>query len=178
MASRYFFALYPPPGVRAGIAELAQRMAGSERVVARDRLHMTLVFLGERSSEKVQAVKRAAGRLESRSFTLYLDTLGHFPRGGVLWLGIRKPPPVLMKLSEGLREYSSRALCKPGCCEDEVLSRAKPFVPHVTLARRAPEPTSLECQPVEWWVDRVVLMRSTQKAGQHVYTTLEEWPLR
>ncbi|MCA9713274.1 MAG: RNA 2',3'-cyclic phosphodiesterase [Myxococcales bacterium] len=100
----------------------------------RDKLHLTLTFLGDTDGGLARAITDALGELEAPAFELELAGVGVFPPRGqprVIWVGVRHPEPV--------RELKRRVdrLLTPLGIEPE----RRKFAPHVTLARlkRTPE---------------------------------------
>jgi len=100
-----------------------------------ENIHLSLKFLGDvdaaREPELRVALQRAAGTLsEPRPLTLQVTGLGVFPdyhRPRVLWAGVT-PDPALELLQHGV-EQAFAPLGFP--------TEARPFRPHVTLARAA-----------------------------------------
>lgn len=130
---RAFVALELPGAFSDEVAALSKALAirCAGRFVPEGNHHLTLAFLGEVGEGEVRAAMAAldeacdgAGPIE-----LVAEGLGTFGRGSdkTLWLGIRRADE-LGSLAERLR----RALSGRGLSFDE-----KPFLPHITLARRA-----------------------------------------
>lgn len=130
---RAFVALELPEAFADEVGELARALAATceGRFVRPGSHHLTLAFLGEvgeaearRAMDALDAACAGAGAVELAS-----AGLGSFGRGrdATLWLGVEKNPE-LAALSGRLREE----LLASGLGFDE-----KPFLPHVTLARRA-----------------------------------------
>ena len=130
---RAFVALELPEAFADEVGELARALAATceGRFVRPGSHHLTLAFLGEvgeaearRAMDALDAACAGAGAVELAS-----AGLGSFGRGrdATLWLGVEKNPE-LMALSGRLHEE----LLARGLGFDE-----KPFLPHVTLARRA-----------------------------------------
>ena len=127
---RLFVAVALPPALASTAFAVMPDIPALRRVRA-DLMHVTLAFLGavpdERLDEVVRAVRgAAAGR---GAFAVSLDSLGRFPVGGapsVAWLGIGRGATEMTALAESVR----RSLAAGGLPFD-----AKPFRPHLTLAR-------------------------------------------
>lgn len=165
---RLFFALWPPPSVRNELVRMGK--AGGVRrgrAVPPDRLHLTLVFLGETPAAQLDRVKTIARSLTAPGFELSLDRVGVFGRdAGCGWLGPTQCPRALQALQAGLQD----ALYAGGWCQD-----MRAFVPHVTLRRGGPvaEPG----RPIHWRVDDFVLAESRRQGGRLRYHLLERYPL-
>lgn len=130
---RSFVALELPEAFADEVAALSRCLSAvcEGRFVRPGNHHLTLAFLGEvgeaearRAMDALDAACAGAGPVE-----LVAEGLGTFGRGRdvTLWLGVEKNPG-LAALAERLREE----LLARGLCFDE-----KPFLPHVTIARRA-----------------------------------------
>jgi 2'-5' RNA ligase len=136
---RLFFALWPDPATRAAIAALA-RDVGREtggRAVTPENVHLTLVFLGEQPAEIVPKLCASAAAVELSAFRLALDEVDCWRKTGIAWLGASETPAALAALHGGL----ARALASLG-----IALEARPFAPHLTLARRAATGCSGACR--------------------------------
>jgi 2'-5' RNA ligase len=174
MSHRLFFALWPDEAIRARIdstaAAIEREHAPGGRRLRRDRLHLTVRFLGDFAPLPpglLGAACDAASRIESAAFALTLDQAGSFRGSRVWWLGSHDTPPGLIALWEAL----GQALAGAG-----VPVKAHPqFTPHVTIQRNVrksllPVPVT----PVEWPVSEFVLIDSQAGSG---YVQLGRWPL-
>ena len=168
---RLFFALWPDPGLQEALAGKARETLGRRRarLTPAANLHITLAFLGETGAEARACAERVAGGLDGEPFTLVLDRLGYWGRRGLLWAGPNTVPAPLADLAEEL----GRAL------EDCGFERERrPFRPHLTLARKAPKlPSRMALDPLEWPVERFVLVASRLGPGGPEYGIVGEWPL-
>lgn len=170
-AERLFFALWPPPEVRA---ELAHQVAGvvaeiKGKPVATDRLHVTLAFLGETQLAQRACVEQVAAGLRGDPFELVLDRIGYFPRPRVVWLGCQEPPQSLGELAAALND----GLGACGCRTD-----TRPFRVHITLMRKVRrKPALATITPVHWRVDSFVLVRSELRPDGAHYAILRRWDL-
>lgn len=151
------------------------------RRVPAAQLHLTLAFIG---SVPVSAIVSAGAALRAAAaaavpITVRLEHQGRFPQAGpaaVLWLGASVGAPALGELALRLRaELGVRG----------VPHDAKPFRPHVTLARVRQAgrvetdaigalPTSLPPVALDFRADRVHLVESVLARGGARYTLLEE----
>ncbi|MFA9461934.1 RNA 2',3'-cyclic phosphodiesterase [Thiohalorhabdus methylotrophus] len=168
---RLFFALWPPPGLQRALAERAREALDGRRArrVPAENLHVTLAFLGEVDARTRECAEEAAGSLELPSFTLAIDRLGLWARRGLLWAGPSRAPEALPALAAEL----GRSLEPCGLERDR-----RPFRAHLTLARKAAgQPPRQAMDPLEWRVDRFVLVASQLGPGGSAYTLLREWPL-
>jgi 2'-5' RNA ligase len=167
---RLFFALVPPPAVRARIAQAAaaveQAHPSGGRLLKPDRYHVTLRFLGDFDPlpPSLPGAARAAGDASKlRRFGLRLDHAGSFGRNGVRWLG-GPPNDALQALWSELGD----ALARQGV---RVLREG--FVPHLTIARDARAPLAhVPIEPISWPVDGFALIES--RPGRP-YEILQRW---
>lgn len=165
---RVFFALWPEDATRAAISRAtrdAVRSSGG-RPIAKERLHLTVAFLGE-LTEAGLAVARAVPPIRVGPFELALDAIGVWPESRVLWLAPSAPPDALGQLEGRLWE----ALVERGFrAEDRV------YRPHVTLARRA-RPVAQNVDAVRWPVRDLALVESFPDGRGVHYEVLERWAL-
>jgi len=170
---RLFFALPLPETLRQEVIEwrAAQFPAETGRPVSTENLHLTLAFLGEVSANKEQALRAAAAQLQQSAFTLTLDDYGHWPRPGVVWLGLRNPPQGLLQLAQWLREQAARN----GCYQSPM-----PYYPHISLLRQAFTGVSSPAGTPGWQTEVTAfnLYHSAFENGRTHYILLESWPLK
>jgi RNA 2',3'-cyclic 3'-phosphodiesterase len=167
---RLFVALWPTPAVRAALA--AQRNALSwpsgTALVADERLHLTLHFLGHVSAALLPQLVPAL-QLRYPRFTLDIGPPQAWPRGLVV-LPCTPVPPALRELHATL----AAALAGLGMPVEQ-----RPFRPHVTLARRA-EGVKLrpavprDSPPLHWRVSGHALVWSHPSAGYRVLARYSE----
>lgn len=164
---RVFFALWPDDAVRRQIASLAREVC--ERPVPAANLHMTLLFLGMQDAAALDCFRQAAGQVQGAPFELTLDRYGGFARKRIQWLGASVLPAVLAELVENM------ALGMAGCGFE---AEKRPFVPHITLSRKAKKPLEgLVPEPVVWPVREFVLAESVSTPEGVRYPVLERWKL-
>jgi 2'-5' RNA ligase len=165
---RVFFALWPDEATRSAIVRATRRpvqLCGG-RPIAKERLHLTVAFLGELTDEQLERA-RSAAPIRVGAFDLTLDTVGVWPQSRVLWLAGSEVPEPLDALEQELWE----ALEARGFVREERVYR-----PHVTLARRA-RPVDEQVAPVSWRVEELVLVESLPVGKSVHYEVLDRWPL-
>lgn len=131
---RLFVALDLPEAHRREIGERADRLRSRlppARWVRADGLHLTLAFLGGVASGRVPELEAAVAPVftDARPLTVTVADGGTFPPGRparVAWVGLRSGPD-LPALQRAVAMAALGSLGMP--------SEAKPFHPHVTLAR-------------------------------------------
>jgi 2'-5' RNA ligase len=133
---RLFVALEVPEAVRR---EVARRMAGvrdrlpQARWVEPDKIHLTLVFLGEVGEDRVPGLVTALRQAFApyAPMPLRLSEAGTFPPGRparVAWLGLDAPDELASLQADAVRAAVAAVGHEP---ED------RPYRAHVTLARCA-----------------------------------------
>jgi 2'-5' RNA ligase len=129
---RAFVAVFPPPAVVAALdASLAPLRGRALRWVRPQQWHVTLRFLGRVPDVDVlvASLARAAGGVPAIP-GVHLAGAGAFPdarRGSVLWIGVAPGG------SEAL--VALAAAVEAACVEAGFAPEARPFHPHLTVAR-------------------------------------------
>jgi RNA 2',3'-cyclic 3'-phosphodiesterase len=123
---RAFIALPLPEDVRDRLQQVATTLP-LRRVVARENMHLTLVFLDRQPEPVLEEVHMALARIRSRPFSLTLAGLGSFgsPRPRSVHAVAQSSPELA-----GLQRRVENAARGAG-----IDLAARRFVPHVTLAR-------------------------------------------
>lgn len=130
---RLFIALEIPPIMQDEISDLVRPLHASMpgRFTPREKRHVTLAFLGNVPASALPDVEEAIDKSAAGvgGITLLPDRLGKFGRSSdaTFWLGLAEDPN-LANLANRLREE----LRTRGIPLDD-----KPFLAHITLARRA-----------------------------------------
>lgn len=167
--SRIFLALWPdePAARRLGSLAVEVAAAAGGRAMPREKIHLTLVFLGEVPDERLGDVRARASAIREEAFEARFDRVGAFRRSGVAWAGMRSMPAALSRLQSGL----AASLRGAGFPIEE-----RAFAAHVTLARRITRPVpACDIDPIEWRARDFALVRS--ETGKGTYSTLESWRL-
>ena len=154
--ARLFIALWPPPALAAALLAQGQAVCGAGPAAGRgeaaSRLHLTLLFLG--SVPRTRLVElQAALCLPFVPFDLSLGQCTRWPSGVVVVEPEVMPVP-LQALHDALTQAASVLGLR---CE------ARPFKPHVTLARRHTGPWPATPAPAarqRWRVRRYHLVES------------------
>ena len=170
---RVFYALVPPPALQCALADLSREVAlcAHGRPIPADNLHLTLAFIGTWPVARLPALRAVGDDVSSRAMRtlLVLDTRGEFLRAGVAWIGPSTPPPALSALGNLLAD---------ALASNDVTYDLRPFIPHLTLARRCrgPYPTG-KAGPFKWNVDSLALMQSESGVAGSRYVNIASWPL-
>ena len=166
---RLFFALWPDEPAAEKLAALAAELAGlaDGKPVARQKIHLTLAFLGDVDESALAAAMQAPAGLEAAPFEVVLDQVGSFRGARVAWAGCAEPSPALA----GLQARLARRLHALGFALDD-----RPFTAHVTLARKVRRALGRRpAEPIAWRATEFALVRS--ELGKGSYTTLAGWKL-
>jgi 2'-5' RNA ligase len=129
---RLFLAIELPESVATHLDLLCGGIPGA-RWEGRERLHLTLRFVGELEGAALRELTRALAELESPPFTMAIAGAGTFPPRGtprVVWAGVADPTPIA-----ALARKVERAVTSAGL-EPE----SRKFMPHVTLGRLSDPP--------------------------------------
>ena len=170
---RVFFALWPGETALEGLDQLGKRLhaTGGGRLMARENLHVTLAFIGEVPTDRIAALRKAAGRVAAADFSLRLDRLDCWRHRRIAWAGCSEPPLQLLSLVGQLRERLA---------EVGLPLETGDFTAHVTLlrdvhcARCTPLP---EFAPIEMKANEFVLVESRlTREGPH-YCVIGRWRL-
>lgn len=178
--ARLFLAALLPETAKDALRAAGERLQEeypAARLTARENLHLTLLFLGETGAgETARLTAFLASRppLEAGALRARLEGLGRFagPQGTVFWAGLEVTPAFV-----DFRDSLVAGLEGLGFEMD-----ARPFVPHITLAR-------LKGQARggfhgRRWMDEgaafafcgVSLMESVLRPEGPAYTVLWSWP--
>ena len=168
---RLFFALWPSDLVRRSITEvlscLPTKIDG--RAVPTQNLHVTLHFVGHVTESTKDCMHAAARSVDAEAFQFDMDTLGHFPKAKIFWMGAQSSPLQLTQLHKKL------GAAIEGCGFD---ADTRPFSPHVTLMRKSVHPAmKYEDFSIPWTVDEFVLVESVQDEAGVNYRVLERYSL-
>ncbi len=169
---RLFIAINYDDDVKDSLAELQAGLkacAGSGNYTRRENLHLTIVFLGEVSANKLGMIKQAMNRVKSQGLTLRFSKLGHFKRynGALWWLGTEQNPQL-----QGLYNELCGKLSECGFVREE-----RKFKPHLTLARGVKTGGSVEITVPEnlkhdIHINQIDLMKSERINGILTYTPI------
>lgn len=154
---RLFIALWPEPAVRDALCAWRDGVAWprSASPTRTEQLHLTLHFLG--SVAQARLAELADGL--AVGFEPFELELGHPEvwHGGIAVLAPAVVPAPLLTLHGALGAALERLGMTP---------EARPYRPHVTLARRAGSlRTPIVGPPIRWQVDRYALMQSKTGDG-------------
>jgi RNA 2',3'-cyclic 3'-phosphodiesterase len=149
-------------------------LAPAFRWVAPDSLHLTLRFLGGVDRSRLDALASRFRAVTVEPFRLAFDGVGTFGRGSVrvVWLGLGAGSDELARLAAGI---------EMSCAAEGFEPEARPYHPHLTLARSRPRRgdrlPELPPPPVlpGWTVTAFRLYRSQLGPGGATYSVLEQF---
>jgi RNA 2',3'-cyclic 3'-phosphodiesterase len=130
---RLFVALDIDDSIRNHIARFLDGVRGfapDARWVRPESLHVTLKFIGEKSEDEVEKIRRALGTIVAESIEMKIRGYGFFPgpqRPRVFWIGIEVAPELTSLAAVVDEKLAALAIPK----EEHA------FSPHLTLARGA-----------------------------------------
>lgn len=164
-----FFAAWPAPEVQRTLGDIARQAqeCGGRAVPARN-IHLTLVFIGDVSRDRVPALEALGAAVVAPRFNLAVDRLEYWRHNRILWAGVGDCPQALRTLVERLQE--------PAAAGGFRIER-RPYVPHVTLRRDARDAPANSRIHVDWPVAEFVLVESAQRERGRTYEVLRKWPL-
>jgi 2'-5' RNA ligase len=167
---RLFFALWPHDEERAKVTKLQQSLHHLRgKPVARDNLHITLIFIGAVDSRMRVCLETRAGEVEGKAFELRLLRLGHFTRSRVVWLGPDQTPESARSLVDALNARLQVCGLRP---------KRRAFSAHMTLFRKAvPADFTSISDPIQWKVDSFFLVESQTRPEGVQYRIVKHFPL-
>jgi len=130
---RLFVAVDIDDAIRERISRFLEGVRGfaeEARWVRPESLHLTLKFIGEKSEEEVESIRRALATIEASTFEMSIRGYGFFPGARaprVFWVGIEGGPQLT-----SLAAMVDEKLARLGIPKEE-----HAFTPHLTLARGA-----------------------------------------
>jgi 2'-5' RNA ligase len=163
---RLFLALWPPDELRRAIEHETRHAArhSGGRVISRENLHITLVFLGSVPNARLSDVVACIHATAIQPFELILGELKWWQRQELLCLEPLAGVDALNELVERLR-----AALRSKSFEVE----HRTFRPHLTLARDVRrDHESKPIRELHWQVERIELVESQTLPSGAVYSVL------
>lgn len=184
---RVFCALDLTPEARQKVIEHIDRLRNLAPHVKASwsrehNLHLTLKFLGQVKTSRLDRLSKAASAAVSgcSTFQISVEETGVFPnprRPRVLWLGIKDT-------SEQLTELHCRL--EDACASEGFVKEQRPFHPHLTLARlRNPQNAQeivavhqqLSFEPVTVKIVELLVLRSELSSKGSTYSVVSQHSL-
>ncbi|MGZ8193895.1 MAG: RNA 2',3'-cyclic phosphodiesterase [Methylobacter sp.] len=169
--SRLFFALWPDDTTSQKLVRLCQSIQAKEfKWVLPQNFHVTLVFLGNIDTTAELLIKKRAAAISAEPLVVTFDRLTYWNKPKVLCLTSRQPPPSkLMILVEAL------GLAVESC---GLQIDAKPYTPHITLARHGTAFVEQDCEPIVWRAESFCLVESFSQSSGVFYKVIQQWPFQ
>ncbi|MDC8444935.1 MAG: RNA 2',3'-cyclic phosphodiesterase [Nitrosomonas sp.] len=170
--ARLFFAIRPDSTIQAVLNRMARKVVASEqdgRCVKPENIHLTVLFLGDVESDRIDTLREIAGSVVAQTFSLSIQGTLFWKKNRIVMANVAHYPAALFALAGTLKT----ALVAAGfTCED------RKYKPHITLIRKAGAhlPMQLE-NPIQWDVDDWLLLQSRLSSHGSCYSELGRWPL-
>jgi 2'-5' RNA ligase len=169
--ARVFFALWPDIDVRQALGNVANAYALPcvARAMSADRLHLTLLFMGEVERARLPALMQAASAVRARPFWLDIERLAFWQHNKIAYATVKHAALPLVDLVAALVKSMQAA---------GFTFAGGEFQPHITLLRNVQhrlEPQSI--RPVRWRLDSFVLLESVLAGPEVRYQVIGQWPL-
>ena len=177
-ATRAFFAIQPPAGVRHDLAALVDdgSLEGLKlRRVPEGNLHLTIRFLGLVSPEIIDVLVAEidAGSGSLNAIDLSISEVEAFPR--------RRPRVIAATVYPDDALLRLEAFVESAVTRSGLLPRDRTFRPHVTLAKLNQSPRPVPCLPaqvsLDFRADELVLFKSELHQNGARYSRLHTTPL-
>lgn len=172
---RLFFALEVSGQVAIQIVNWRDKMLmPQDRWVPMENYHITLAFLGEMASNRLEALSDACTSMLTssaglREESLCIDHTGYWHKPGILWIGPGQWPKSLTRLNEQLVNLGA---------EFGARKEKRAYQPHITLARKCVMPAKPLLEPhILLPYDRVGLYESQNTRKGVRYQLVESWSL-
>jgi RNA 2',3'-cyclic 3'-phosphodiesterase len=166
---RVFFALWPEEHLQQKISDIARTVQTEchGNLVAAQNIHLTLVFIGEVKQAAIAQLVEAAKTVELKSFSLRLNRLGYFSQSKAAFLAPEQTPPELSSLVNNLQNALRNA---------QFSFDSKPFVPHITLLRKAGMRAEATIEPrIDWEVSGYALVQSRSLKDGVQYAVISQF---
>ncbi len=167
---RVFFALWPDDAERDHLFEAAQSAhpASGGRLMRRENLHQTVVFIGNVTDARLKTLQAAPAPIRLPAFTLKFGTLHYWRHNHIVWAAPLETPAPLLELVQALQAR----IDSTGIPYDK-----RDYQSHITLIRDARSPGELAPLDFEWRVRDFALVGSERDGRGVVYRVLARWPL-
>jgi 2'-5' RNA ligase len=170
--ARLFFAIRPDSAVQAALNRMARKaVAGQQdgQCVKSENIHLTVLFLGDVESDRIDRLREIAGSVTAQMFSLSIQGTLFWKKNRIVMANVVHYPAALFALADTLKTV----LVAAGfTCEE------RQYKPHITLIRKvgAHLPMQLE-NPIQWNVNDWLLLQSRLSSHGACYTELGRWPL-
>ncbi len=165
---RLFFGLKPnAPALRHCMGILKAIKSDTIRPIPVANLHLTLVFLGAIEPATERALMESASTIHIPNLSIVFDQLSHWAKPQILSLTSNQPNPELHTLATRLKLIANGV---------DITLDKRPYVPHITLAKKVKHRITAAFEPFTWQSDEFCLFESITTANGVVYRVLKSWP--
>ncbi len=169
---RVFFAIFPNEFVQKQLAHQAEILEPTcgGRKVRTQNFHLTLLFLGDVSTNRIAILQQTMKNISAKKFELSLDKICYWRRNQITYIRANQFPSELFFLVDSLKI----ALSEAGFLFDRYI-----YKPHVTLIRKATYSAEIDLPiPIKWEVNEWSLIQSKQTESGVDYIPLSQWNLK
>jgi 2'-5' RNA ligase len=164
---RLFFALWPDQQTRWKCQQLLDGIRAAGKPLAADNIHVTVLFLGHVNEVQQQAMVIAAGQIKPESMRICFDRLAYWKKPAIVCLDASEQTDSnLLNLAEILKLAAS---------QNGIAVEQRPYVPHVSLLRKAKFLPPLQFEPISWQSQSFCLVESCSTPGGVEYRVLQRW---
>jgi len=124
---RCFFSIEIPEKIKDEVIKSQLEVKCDSKLVKKEQLHLTLLFLGEVEKEKIEALSEKLSQFKFPSFEVQLKNAGAFPsekNPRVFWIGVESSE--IKKLHDQLKKTVNSL---------GIETENREFKPHLTLGR-------------------------------------------
>ncbi len=160
--------------IASGQARISQELEGARpRLVAPDNFHLTLAFLGNLGTSRLEGLRQCGGQIarQCEPGLATMSRISGFPHAGSRIIALTGTSDRLLdNLHESLLECLSAS---------SYLVERRPFLPHITLARLTYSVIPSPCWPLslELPIASFALFHSVSNTRGVQYRVLDEWAL-
>lgn len=164
---RLFFGLSPDQQASRQCLTIMKALSAQHYpVIPAANLHVTLLFLGAiNAGQEAELMEKAAGIAFPR-LTLKFDQLSYWPKPQVLCLIASATDSALQDLAARLKALAENL---------GIAVENRPYLPHVTLARKAKHPIAMTIEPVVWRAGQFCLFESVTTGNGVTYPKIRCW---
>jgi RNA 2',3'-cyclic 3'-phosphodiesterase len=170
-SAKVFFAIWPDAAALKELSKLAGQLVDfcGGRKTRSPMIHLTLAFIGNVDSHRLEMLRQVANEVKQRSFDLIVDEIQYWQHNHIIHVGPNQCPAGLHALVSDLHNRLSDAGFQ--------LEKRR-YIPHITLVRKAMCTTLPDLMTsITWHVNEWALVQSKQTDQGIVYVSLDRWSL-
>jgi 2'-5' RNA ligase len=168
-SSRLFFALWPDEQTQLKLIRLNQSLdALGFKLVMPHNLHATLVFLGTVDAGTELLITHSILDIYPKPFELKFDQLSFWSKPKILCLTCSQMPVEIESLVAALDSLVASF---------GLQIEARPYAPHITLARHAHNLPDIKFKPIVFRPQAFVLAESCSESEGVNYKIRQQWPI-